>query len=85
MFHLRTSLSCSVAPHSVGAQRRKDHNMDDDDDGAGLIGQETPDSAAHYIAAMAGELAKMARRNGLDALGYILEMARIEADQIAEG
>ena len=34
---------------------------------------------------MAGELAKMARRNGLDALGYILEMARIEADQIAEG
>jgi hypothetical protein len=59
--------------------------MDDDDDGSSLNGQETPDSAAHYIASMTGELAKIARRNGLDALGYILEMARIEADQIAKG
>jgi hypothetical protein len=59
--------------------------MADDDDGGSFKGQETPDSAAHYIAAMTGELAKMARRNGLDALGYILEMARIEADQVAKG
>ena len=59
--------------------------MHDDDDGGSLSGQETPDSTAHYIASMTGELAKMARRNGLDALGYILEMARIEADQIAKG
>jgi hypothetical protein len=59
--------------------------MDDHDDGGNLNGRETPDSAAHYIASMTGELAKMARRNGLDALGYILEMARIEADEIAKG
>jgi hypothetical protein len=58
---------------------------DDDDDGGSLNGQETPDSAAHYIGAMTGELARMARRNGLDALGYILEMAHIEADQIVNG
>jgi hypothetical protein len=72
----------------TAVQRRKDSNMhddgDDDGDGGGLNGHETPDSAAHYIASMTGELAKIARRNGLDALGYILEMARIEADQIAK-
>ena len=45
-------------------------------------GKETPDSAAFYIATMAEELAKLARRNGLETLGFILEMARIEADQI---
>jgi hypothetical protein len=59
--------------------------MDENDDGGSANGQETPDSAAHYIAAMTGELAKIARRNGLDALGYILEMARIEADQVTKG
>ena len=46
-------------------------------------GLETPDSAAKYIAALTHELAQIARRNGLDALCYILEMARIEAHQIA--
>jgi hypothetical protein len=58
---------------------------DGDDDGGGLNGHETPDSAAHYIASMTNELAMIARRNGLNVLGYILEMARIEADQIAKG
>ena len=47
-------------------------------------GGETPDSAAQYIAALSRELALMARRNGLDTLSYILEMAQIEADQIAK-
>jgi hypothetical protein len=41
----------------------------------------TPDSAARYIALLADELAKIAARNGLETLGYILEMARLEADQ----
>jgi len=45
-------------------------------------GEETPDGAAHYIAALTQELAQLARRNGLDTLSYILEMARLEADQI---
>ncbi len=45
----------------------------------------TPQTAASYIAALSEELAQMARRNGLDALGYILDMARMEADQIAAG
>ena len=56
--------------------------MQGPDDNDGSNGKETPDSAAFYIATMAEELAKLARRNGLDALGFILEMARIEADQV---
>jgi hypothetical protein len=52
--------------------------MADNDDGQD--GQETPKGAAHYIASLAEELAELARRNGLETLSYILEMARIEAD-----
>jgi glutamate synthase domain-containing protein 2 len=44
--------------------------------------EETPDQAAQYIASLTHELAEIARRNGLDTLGYILEMARLEANQL---
>jgi hypothetical protein len=54
------------------------------DDTNGPDGGETPDSAAHYIAALAGELAKIAKRNGLDTLSTLLEMVRLEADQTAK-
>jgi hypothetical protein len=47
-------------------------------------GHETPDSAAQYIATLVQELAVLARRNGLDTLSYILEMARLEADQVTK-
>jgi hypothetical protein len=36
--------------------------------------------AAAYVAELAGDLASIARRHGLDALGYILDMARLEAE-----
>jgi hypothetical protein len=42
--------------------------------------EETPE--AQYIASLTQELAEIARRNGLEMLGYILEMARLEADQL---
>ncbi len=58
--------------------------MPDRDDKNGLNGHETPDSAAQYIATLTQELAQLARRNGLDTLSYILEMARLEADQAAK-
>ncbi|HEX3504810.1 MAG TPA: hypothetical protein VHU22_15590 [Xanthobacteraceae bacterium] len=54
------------------------------DDTDGPNSGETPDSAAHYIAAIAGELAKIAKRNGLNTLSTILEMARLEADQVTK-
>jgi hypothetical protein len=48
----------------------------------GPASEETPDQAARYIASLTQELAEIARRNGLDTLSYILEMARLEADQL---
>jgi hypothetical protein len=39
--------------------------------------------AAAYIADVTGSLAGLARRHGLDTLGYILDMAREEAESRA--
>jgi hypothetical protein len=41
-------------------------------------------ATAAYISTLTEELAQMARNRGLDSLGYILEMARMEADQIVK-
>ena len=41
-------------------------------------------SAALYIATLADELARLAKSHDLDALAYILNMARLEADQVAK-
>jgi hypothetical protein len=45
---------------------------------------ESPTAAALYIGTLAEELAQIARRHRLESLCYILEMARLEADQIAK-
>jgi hypothetical protein len=37
-------------------------------------------AAANYVAELSAELATLARRHGLDALAYILDMARLEAE-----
>jgi hypothetical protein len=55
--------------------------MDDKDNTDAPEPDETPDSAAQYIASLADELAKLAKRNGLETLSYLLEMARLAADQ----
>ena len=58
----------------------------DDDTGAhkahGLAHGETGGdrAAAGYIAELSAELATLARRHRLDALGFILDMARLEAE-----
>ena len=39
-------------------------------------------SAADYVAAMSGDLASIARRHGLETLGYLLDMARLEAESV---
>ena len=41
-------------------------------------------SAAHYIASVTQELAELAKNYELEALAYILDMARLEADQICK-
>jgi hypothetical protein len=35
---------------------------------------------ANYVATLSGELATLAKRNGLDTFGYLLEMVRLEAE-----
>ena len=40
--------------------------------------------AALYIASLAEELARLAKRHDLEALAYILDMARLEADQVSK-
>ncbi|MBI3700301.1 MAG: hypothetical protein HY242_07630 [Afipia sp.] len=54
-------------------------NRPDDDDEAGDGG---PAEAARFISRGAGELAQLSRRHGHDMLGYLLEMAQLEADDI---
>lgn len=38
---------------------------------------------AHYVASLSADLAAMARRTGLDTLGYLLELVRLEAESVA--
>jgi len=40
-------------------------------------------AAADYVADLTAELAKLARQHGLDTLGFILDMARLEAQNTA--
>jgi hypothetical protein len=37
-------------------------------------------TVANYVASISADLASMARRTGLETLGYLLEMARLEAE-----
>ena len=37
---------------------------------------------ANYVAALSADLATMARGSGLDTLGYLLEMVRLEAESV---
>lgn len=56
----------------------------DDDAGipkaSGRSGPVDRAAAANYVAELSTELAHLARQHGLDALGYILDMARLEAE-----
>lgn len=45
---------------------------------------EMPSNAAQYIRVFADELAQLARRHGLNSLGFILDMARLEAEENAK-
>ena len=72
-----TRTNGSVVPQYV----TKSMNDHDTFDGGN---DETPGGAAHYIATLTEELSQIAKRNGLDTLGYLLDMARLEADQIAK-
>ena len=40
-------------------------------------------AAASYVATISADLAVIARQHGLDTLGYLLEMARLEAESVS--
>jgi hypothetical protein len=42
-------------------------------------GETRPEEVAAYIAAITGEMARLARKHNLPALGYLLDLARMEA------
>jgi hypothetical protein len=48
------------------------------------IPKSDPEAAAKYVAELSAELAGLARLHGFDALGYILEMARLEAENVCQ-
>ena len=62
------SRGCGFAEHQAG-QDSENRRRPDDDRAA----------AAAYVAALTAELAALARRHNLDTLGYLLDMARLEA------
>ncbi|MEH2469518.1 hypothetical protein V1281_001234 [Nitrobacteraceae bacterium AZCC 2161] len=41
-----------------------------------------PEEAAHYIKSALSDLSRMARCHGHDMLGYLLDMAHMEAEEI---
>ncbi len=59
--------------------------MQDQEDNHDGEREETPDSAAKYIASLTDELAKLAKRNGLETLSYLLQMARLAARSARRG
>jgi hypothetical protein len=60
-------------------------NGNQDEPDAAETPKAVPADTVLYIASIAGELARLAARHDLDTLAYILDMARLEADQIAKG
>lgn len=41
------------------------------------------EAVADYLSSMSASLGKIARQNGFDALAYLFELAKLEADSIA--
>jgi hypothetical protein len=39
-------------------------------------------AVASYVATLSADLATLSRRTGLDTLGYLLEMVRLEAESV---
>jgi hypothetical protein len=54
------------------------------DDIGGRNPATSPEEVALYIGALTVELCQLARANGFEALGYILDMARLEADEVSK-
>jgi hypothetical protein len=78
---VNASKGCNIASAIVNVYYRFVPKAEDISEPSPLA---TPASVALYIGAITDELGQLARANGLDALGYILDMARLEADEVSK-
>ncbi|GEC15909.1 hypothetical protein [Nitrobacter winogradskyi] len=61
---------------------RNEESRDDESRLGDPPGDGGPDEAARYLAGAVADMALIARRHGLDTLGYLLDMAQLEAEDI---
>lgn len=66
----------------------KECEMSGDEDGSGpsgrRVGQGDKREAAEYVASHLVSLAQMAWHHRLDTLGYLIDMARLEAEELSK-
>jgi hypothetical protein len=48
----------------------------------GNVNENGRSAVASYVASLSADLAGMARKTGLETLGYLLEMVRLEAESV---
>ncbi|ABE63226.1 conserved hypothetical protein [Nitrobacter hamburgensis X14] len=68
-----------------GRPDRKEDSRDNRACGGESASDGGPDEAARYLAAAVADLGLIARRHGLETLGYLLDMAQMEAEDIVLG
>jgi hypothetical protein len=61
---------------------RSNRNRESRDHAGEPAGDGGPEEAARYLAATVADLGLIARRHRLDTLGFLLEMAQMEAEDI---
>jgi hypothetical protein len=71
-----------VASGVMGRPDRNDESRGHKSGGGEPAGDGGPDEAACFLAAAVADLGLIARRHGLDTLGYLLDMAQMEAEEI---
>ena len=50
-----------------------------------VSGSDRQKPASEYLASMSGSLSEFARRNGYETLGYLFELAKLEAENLRHG
>ncbi len=65
-----------------GRPNRNEKSSDHEPRLGETAGDGGPDEAARYLAVAVADLGLIARRHGLDTLGFLLDMAQMEAEDI---
>lgn len=68
----------------IGRPNRKEDSRDHGSRLGESAGDGGADEAARYLAVAVADLGLIARRHGLDTLGFLLDMAQMEAEDIVQ-